>query len=99
MIAGFCEAVVVGGFGCSRAKIMTKATHPRTATTATPSATHFQRFCAGLAAIGRAAVRGGIFCSGAGGRLTGAVAGAGAETESGAAARGSASSAFIELLS
>src|SRR5438046_7716396 len=107
MIGGFCGAVtrldgvavIVGGLGWSRAKIMTKATHPSAAITATPSATHFQRFDEGVAATGGAATGGEIFCGGAGGRLTRAIAGAGAGAGSGAAARGKLSSAFIELLS
>src|ERR1700730_723618 len=86
------SAAVVGGFGWSRAKITTKATHPRAATAATPSATHFQTFDEGGASVGGAAAGGGIFGAGADGRLIGAIAGGGAGAVSGAAARGRASS-------
>ena len=69
-------AVIVGGFGWSSAKITTKATQPKAATTATPNAISFQRFNEGGAGDGAAAAGGGIFWAGGGGRLTGAIAGA-----------------------
>ncbi len=65
-----------------------------------PNATHFQRLDDGEGAIGGVTALGGVYCSGEGGRFTGAIdggAGAGGRC-SGGAVRGKARSALTEFL-